>query len=98
MTNSHRRYSPALRTAAVGAGAATVGVAALLVGEVRIAKRSIGVSDLRPPSADGVYGDDLPGQPVRCLILGDSAAVAAHLRGMRVAATFVAGRPTHLAL
>jgi lysophospholipase L1-like esterase len=53
----------------------TVGVAALLVGEVRIAKRSIGVSDLRPPSADGVYGDDLPGQPVRCLILGDSAAV-----------------------
>ena len=30
--------------------------------------------------------------------VGDSAAVAAHLRGMRVAATFVAGRPTHLAL
>jgi lysophospholipase L1-like esterase len=40
-----------------------------------MAKRSIGISDARPPSADGVYGDDLPGQPVRCLILGDSAAV-----------------------
>jgi predicted amidohydrolase YtcJ len=29
---------------------------------------------------------------------GDTAAVAAHLRGMRVAATLVAGRVTHLAL
>jgi lysophospholipase L1-like esterase len=47
----------------------------LLVGELQLAKRSIGVSDERPASADGVYGDDLPGQPVRCLILGDSAAV-----------------------
>ena len=75
MTNSHRRYSPVLRTAAVGAGAATVGVAALLAGEVELAKRSIGVSDARPPSADGVYGDDLPGRTVRCLVLGDSAAV-----------------------
>jgi lysophospholipase L1-like esterase len=73
--NSHRRCRPALRTAAVGAGAATAGVAALLAGEVQIAKRSIGISDERPPSADGVYGDDLPGQPIRCLILGDSAAV-----------------------
>jgi len=50
-------------------------MAALLAGEVQMAKRSIGISDERPPSADGVYGDDLPGQPVRCLILGDSAAV-----------------------
>ncbi|HJR89169.1 MAG TPA: SGNH/GDSL hydrolase family protein, partial [Aeromicrobium sp.] len=52
-----------------------VGAAALLVGELQLAKRSIGVSDERPASADGVYGDDLPGKPVRCLILGDSAAV-----------------------
>jgi hypothetical protein len=29
---------------------------------------------------------------------GETAAVAAHLRRMGVAATFVAGRPTHLAL
>jgi len=56
-------------------GAATAGIAALLAGEVQMAKRSIGFSDERPPSADGVYGDDLPGRPVRCLILGDSAAV-----------------------
>ncbi|HUS21956.1 MAG TPA: SGNH/GDSL hydrolase family protein [Aeromicrobium sp.] len=75
MPNPRRRYRPAFRTAAVGAGAATAGMAALLAGEVQIAKRSIGMSDARPPSADGVYGDDLPGRPVRCLILGDSAAV-----------------------
>jgi lysophospholipase L1-like esterase len=48
---------------------------ALLAGEVRMAKRSIGVSDERPPRADDVYGDDLPGRVVRCLVLGDSAAV-----------------------
>lgn len=65
----------ALRTAAIGAGAATAGVAGLLWGEVRHARRTIGVSDDRPPSADGVYGDDLPGPAVRCLVLGDSAAV-----------------------
>lgn len=64
-----------MRTAAVGAGAAAAGVAALLAGEVQIAKRSIGISDERPPNTNGVYGDDLPGKPVRCLILGDSAAV-----------------------
>jgi lysophospholipase L1-like esterase len=64
-----------VRTAALGAGAATAGLAGLLVGQVQQAKRSIGVTDERPPSADGVYGDDLPGQPIRCLILGDSAAV-----------------------
>ena len=75
MPTSRRRRRQAFRTAAVGAGAATAGMAALLAGEVRLAKRSIGVSDERPPSADGVYGDDLPGQPVRCLILGDSGAV-----------------------
>ncbi len=75
MPNSHRQFHPVLKTAAVGAGAATVGVAALLAGEVELAKRSIGMSDARPPTADGVYGDDLPGRPVRCLILGDSAAV-----------------------
>jgi len=73
--NSHRRRRPAFRTAAVGAGAATAGLAALLAGEVQMAKRSIGISDERPPSANGIYGDDLPGTPVRCLILGDSAAV-----------------------
>jgi len=47
----------------------------LLLGEVKFARRAIGVTDARPPSADGIYGDDLPGRPIHCLILGDSASV-----------------------
>jgi lysophospholipase L1-like esterase len=60
--------------AAIGAGALSAALG-LLLGQVKHARRTIGVTDERPPSADGVYGDDLPGQPVRCLILGDSGAV-----------------------
>lgn len=62
------------RTAVIGAGALSAAVG-LLLGQVKLARRTIGVSDARPPSADGVYGDDLPGQPIRCLVLGDSASV-----------------------
>jgi lysophospholipase L1-like esterase len=47
----------------------------LLFGQVRVARRAIGTSDERPPSADGEYGDDQPGSPIRCLLRGDSAAV-----------------------
>ena len=75
MASTRTRAKLPLKNTALGVGAATAGIAALLAGEVQMAKRSIGISDERPPSADGVYGDDLPGQPVRCLILGDSAAV-----------------------
>lgn len=71
MSDSHHL----LRNTALGAGAATVGAVGLLAGQVRQARRSIGVSDERPPSADGVYGDDFAGKTIRCLILGDSAAV-----------------------
>ena len=38
----------------------------------------------------------LDDDPLRAI--GDSSAVGAHLRSIRIAATFVAGRPTHLAL
>ena len=62
-------------SAAVGAGAALTGYYGVLVGESLLARRAIGVTDLRPPSADGVYGDDLPGRPIRCIVLGDSAVV-----------------------
>jgi predicted amidohydrolase YtcJ len=48
--------------------------------------------------AAGSRGDIvlLDDDPLR--LFGDSAAVAAHLRAMRVAATLVAGRATHLAI
>jgi lysophospholipase L1-like esterase len=62
-------------TAAVGAGAAATGYYGVLLGESALARRMIGMTEDRPPSADGVYGDDHPGQTIHCLILGDSAAV-----------------------
>lgn len=46
-----------------------------LIGEAMLARRAIGTTDARPPSPDGVYGDDLPGRTIRLLVLGDSAAV-----------------------
>ena len=62
-------------SAAVGAGAAVTGYYGFLYGESLLARRLIGMTDDRPPSADGVYGDDHPGRPIRCLVLGDSACV-----------------------
>lgn len=61
--------------ALVGGAAAFTGYWGVIVGETLVARRAIGTTDERPPLADGVYGVDLPGPPVRCLVLGDSAAV-----------------------
>lgn len=63
------------RAAAIGGGAATIGYWGVLMGEVLVARKVIGVTDERPPRPDGVYGDDLPGDPLRVLLIGDSAAV-----------------------
>jgi lysophospholipase L1-like esterase len=62
-------------TALVGSGATLTGFYAFLIGEAMLARRAIGTTDARPPSPDGVYGDDLPGRTIRCLVIGDSAAV-----------------------
>ncbi|AXT85815.1 GDSL family lipase [Aeromicrobium sp. A1-2] len=59
----------------IGGGATLTGFYGFLVGEALLARRSIGTTDDRPPSPDGLYGDDLPGDPIRVLVLGDSAAV-----------------------
>lgn len=62
-------------TALVGGGATVGGFYAFLVGEAFLARRAIGTTDERPPTPDGVYGDDLPGRTIGCLVIGDSAAV-----------------------
>ncbi|MFT4298081.1 MAG: SGNH/GDSL hydrolase family protein [Aeromicrobium sp.] len=75
------------RTAASAALATTGLVSAglgFLFGETVLARRLIGVTDERPPSPDGVYGEDLDGDPVTLLVLGDSAAVG---YGMKTQAT-----------
>lgn len=61
--------------AAVGTAAAVSGGYGFLLGEALWARHRIGTTDEVPPAADGVYGDDLPGVPIRCLLMGDSTAV-----------------------
>ena len=61
--------------ALIGSSATLSGFYGFLVGEALLARRAIGTSNDRPPSPDGVYGDDLPGSPIRVVVLGDSAAV-----------------------
>lgn len=65
---------PARSTAKLAA-AGTLGGYGLLLGEALLTRKRIGTTSRRPPSADGVYGDELPGAPVRTLVLGDSTAV-----------------------
>lgn len=61
--------------AAIGGAAAVTGYYGVIFSELMVAKRTIGITDARPPRADGLYGEELPREPVRCLVLGDSAAV-----------------------
>lgn len=61
--------------AAIGSGVTVSGLYGFLIGEALLARRAIGVTDDRPPSPDGNYGADLPGDPTTIVVLGDSAAV-----------------------
>ncbi|WP_311211056.1 MULTISPECIES: SGNH/GDSL hydrolase family protein [unclassified Aeromicrobium] len=61
--------------AAIGGAAAVTGYYGVIFSELMVAKRAIGITEARPPRADGLYGEELPREPVRCLVLGDSAAV-----------------------
>lgn len=61
--------------AAVGSTVTLSGLYGFLLGEALLARRAIGVTDDRPPSPDGLYGADLPGDPTSVLVFGDSAAV-----------------------
>ena len=40
-----------------------------------LARRAIGTTDERPPTPDGLYGEAHAGRTIRCLVIGDSAAV-----------------------
>lgn len=69
-----RRAATAL-VGSAGAGALTAGMYGLIAAEGLLARRTIGMTERRPPPADGVYGADLPGDVISVLVLGDSAAV-----------------------
>ncbi|KAA1422752.1 SGNH/GDSL hydrolase family protein [Mumia zhuanghuii] len=53
-------------------GGSAFGILKLQAGHAR---KAIGVSDERPPAPDGLYGADLPGEPIRFVMLGDSTGV-----------------------
>ncbi len=61
--------------ALVGGGATFSSFYAFLIGEAMLARRAIGTTDARPPSPDGLYGEPSSGRTIRCLVIGDSAAV-----------------------
>lgn len=73
------RAARRLATAALygGGGAGVIGGLAvgLLKAEAALARRIIGETEERPPDPDGLYGQNLPGDPVSVAVLGDSAAV-----------------------
>lgn len=61
--------------ALVGSGATLSGFYGFLIGEALLARRAIGTTDARPPVPDGLYGEAQSGRTIRCLVIGDSAAV-----------------------
>lgn len=66
-------------------GAAAVG---LVVAEVQLAKRTVGVGLPDPPRADGLYGSEFGGPelspgPLRLAMLGDSTAAGLGVRRAR---------------
>lgn len=62
-------------TFALGGGVATFSsLYAFLIGEAALARRAIGTTGDRPPTPDGLYGEG-SGRTIRCLVIGDSAAV-----------------------
>lgn len=59
-----------------GAGAGVAGglFAGLLLGQARLARRTIPKAEAPPPRADGRYGIEHAGEPLRMVVLGDSTA------------------------
>ncbi len=76
---SHARKI-AVKAAYGGGGIGLVGigilgaVAGVLVGQARYARWIIPAASTDPPSGDGLYGSDFPGEPITLAVLGDSSA------------------------
>ncbi|WP_344137264.1 SGNH/GDSL hydrolase family protein, partial [Luedemannella flava] len=73
-----RSAHPARRVATVAAytggaiAASGVVTAGVLVGQAFLARMTIPGAEAPPPRADGVYGPERPGEPLRVAVLGDS--------------------------
>lgn len=74
--------SPVRTTARAAAGTAGVsfGTYVILIAQALLARRRIGTTTDRPPSGNGLYGHELAGEPIHCLLLGDSTMVGYGMR------------------
>jgi lysophospholipase L1-like esterase len=59
-----------------GGGVGLVGMLAVgtIIGEARLARRTIGLAEAPPPRCDGGYGTEFDGPPLTLAVLGDSSA------------------------
>jgi len=69
-----KRIARAAAFSSGGVGAAGVLFYGLLLGQALAARRTIPVAMAPPPRPDGTYGASFAGEPIRLVVLGDSAA------------------------
>jgi len=69
-----RRVASAAAYGGGGVGLAGVLAAVLLLGQARLARRTIPLAEAPPPRCDGRYGTEHAGEPIRLAMLGDSSA------------------------
>src|ERR1041384_5236705 len=69
-----KRIARAAALGTGGVGAAGVLIYGLLLGQALAARRIIPVAMAPAPRPDGTYGASYPGEPLRLVVLGDSAA------------------------
>ncbi len=67
-----QRVATAAMSGGAGLGLAGVLGAMLLLGQARLARNAIGLAEAPPPRADGRYGTEHPGTPLKLAVLGDS--------------------------
>ena len=98
--------SPVRTTARAAAGTAGVsfGTYVILIAQALLARKRIGTTADRPPSGNGLYGDELAGEPIHCLLLGDSTMVGYGVRKVEetpsaligIGLSHVLGRPVQI--
>src|SRR5204863_2636937 len=69
-----RRVASAAAYGGGGVGLAGLLAAVLLLGQARLARRTIPQAEAPPPRCDGRYGTEYEGVPIRLAMLGDSSA------------------------
>ncbi len=104
-TRVARKVATAAAVGSGGLGLVSGALWGVMKTEATLARRTIGDATGKAPSGDGVYGRDLPGEPVAFTMLGDSAAAGYGVHdGLDTPAALIGeglstmtGRPVHVA-